>query len=243
MARHSVDGGGRAGGSASEDAIDSVRILLADSQSLFCDALRAVLEREPDLAVVGEARNGPEALALVERSQPDIVLLDAELADNGLGHACTTILEHSSRTRVLVLTSKESPDELIEALEGEASGYLTKECPISELIDAMRAVNRGQTLIPSNMIGELVARLFRRKRKQGGALQRVSRLTPREKAVLALLADGADNETIARTLVISPETARTHIQNILTKLGVHSRLEAAVFVRQNGILDELVTAQ
>jgi DNA-binding NarL/FixJ family response regulator len=143
---------------------------------------------------------------------------------------------------VLVLGSNEDYRRLVDLLDAGASGYLTKEAPLADLIHATRAVHHGDTLVPPRMLGPLLTGLLRRRKEQDRAYDRVARLTRREREVLALLAEGADNEGIARVLVISPQTARTHIQNIFGKLSVHSRLEAAAFVTQNGIFPDLVTA-
>jgi DNA-binding NarL/FixJ family response regulator len=218
----------------------TMRILLADEQSLFREAVRVVLESQPDIEVVAEARDGIQAVAQVEETHPDVALLDINLPNCDGIRATAMIKERFPDCKVLVLTGEEDQETLVEALEAGASGYLTKECPLSELMEATRAVHRGETLIPSRMLGSLLSRLIRRRREQDEALQRISRLTKREREVLAFLAEGRDNDGIAQALVISPETARTHIQNVLGKLGVHSRLEAAAFVIQNGILEDLV---
>jgi DNA-binding NarL/FixJ family response regulator len=139
----------------------------------------------------------------------------------------------------VVLSDAEDEQTLISAIEAGADGFITKGCPLSELIDAARAVHRGETLVPPRMLGALLQRLIRRRREQDVAIRRVSRLTPRERQVLALLAEGANNDGIAQSLVISPETARTHVQHVLSKLEMHSRLAVAAFVVSNGILDEL----
>jgi DNA-binding NarL/FixJ family response regulator len=222
------------------DGEATMRILLADEQSLFREAVRVVLESQPDIEVVAEARDGIQAVAEVEATRPDVALLDINLPNCDGIRATAMIKERFPDCKVLVLTGEEDQETLVEALEAGASGYLTKECPLSELMEATRAVHRGETLIPSRMLGSLLSRLIRRRREQDEALQRISRLTKREREVLAFLAEGRDNDGIAQALVISPETARTHIQNVLGKLGVHSRLEAAAFVIQNGILEDLV---
>jgi DNA-binding NarL/FixJ family response regulator len=124
-------------------------------------------------------------------------------------------------------------------MEAGADGFMTKGRPLAELIDATGAVHRGETLVPPRMLGALLQRLIRRRRDQDAAVRRVGRLTPRERQVLALLAEGANNDGIAQSLVISPETARTHVQHVLSKLEMHSRLAVAAFVVSNGLLDEL----
>jgi len=219
-----------------------IRILLADQHALFREALRTGLESESDLQVVGEARNGPEAVAEAERTVPGVAILDLDLPVTDGIRATVLIVERTPNCRVLVLGPTDDYRRLVEALDAGASGFLTKEAPLADLIQATRVVHGGDTLIPPRMLGPLLTNLLRRKKDQDRAHDRIARLTRREREVLALLADGADNEDIARVLVISPQTARTHIQNILGKLAVHSRLEAAAFVMQNGIGTDLVMA-
>jgi DNA-binding NarL/FixJ family response regulator len=217
-----------------------VRILLADAHSLFREAVKAVLDGENNLEVIAEAKDGVEAVTLAIQSQPDVALVDANLPNGDGIKATQMIKERVPDARVVVLADDEDQETLVGAVEAGANGYLTKESPLADLIDATRAIYAGETLIPRAMLGPLLARLIRRRKDQDHALKRMSRLTHREKEVLALLAGGADNDAIAEALVISPQTARTHIQNILGKLGVHSRLEAAAFVITNRLSDDLI---
>jgi len=219
-----------------------IRVLLADEQSLFRDAVKVVLSSESDLVVVGEAGDGIQAVAEAERVQPDIALLDSGLPNCDGIRATQQISLKVPDCRVIVFSAQEDEQVLVQALEAGASGYLSKGAPLADLIEATRAVHRGEALIPPRMLGALLQRLILRRRERDDALKRMAKLTRREREVLALLAQGADNDAIAQELVISPETARTHIQNVLGKLGVHSRLEAAAFVTQNGILDDLAGA-
>ena len=220
----------------------SVRILLAVGQSLFRDAVKLVLEEEPDFEVVAVAPDGLQAVAEAERTRPDVALVDTNLP-NGNGIRATLLIKANvPDCKVLVLSSEEDQQLLAAAVEAGASGYLTNGCPIAELIDATRSIYLGDTLIPPRMLGALLTSLFHQRREKDESLRRISRLTRREREVLALLADGADNDAIARALVISPQTARTHIQNLLSKLGVHSRLEAAAFARHNAIIRQLLGA-
>lgn len=219
-----------------------IRLLIADEQSLFREAVKAVLEREPDIEVVGEFGDGLQAVAAAQVTQPDVAIVNAGLP-NGDGYRVTTMLRSLvPECRVLVLSGNEEERDLIAAFEAGANGYLTKTSPLAELVHATRAIHDGETLVPPRMLGTLITRLTRRRTEQDEALRSISRLTRREREVLALLSEGADNDGIAQALVISPQTARTHIQNVLGKLGVHSRLEAAAFVRQNGIVEDLVMA-
>jgi DNA-binding NarL/FixJ family response regulator len=218
---------------------ETIRILLADRQSLFREAIRTGLEAEADLRVVGQARDGPEAVAEAGRTSPDVAIVDITLP--GGPRTCAHIRERVPRCRVLVLGTDEDYRSLIDVLDEGATGYLTKEAPLSELVVATRALHRGETVVPTRMLGPLISALLGRRKERDAAHHRISQLTRREREVLALLSEGADNDGIARALVISPQTARTHIQNILNKLSVHSRLEAAAFVAQNGVLPDLVT--
>ncbi len=216
-----------------------IRVLVADAHSLFREAMRAVLDNEADVRVVAEAEDGIEAISLAERRRPDVALLAVDLPNTDGIHATEAIRERVPACRVLVLTDEEDLGKLLEVLEAGASGYLTKRCPLAQFIASTRAIHGGEMIVPPRMLGGLLARLIAGQRERDTAVRQLSRLTPREREVLALLARGADNEAIAESLVISPETARTHVSNLLGKLEVHSRLQAAAFVTENGLLEEL----
>lgn len=220
-----------------------VRILLADGHSLFREALSTALTAEPDFHVVGEARDGLEAVAEAARTEPQVAVLDADLPNCDGVRAAGLIRDRLPDCRIVLVAAEEDPDVLAMAVEAGASGYLTKASPLTELVDAIRSVHRGDTLVPSRMLGSLLERLIRRRQEHDEALRRLSRLTAREREVLRLLAQGGDNDSIAQVLVISPQTARTHIQNVLVKLGVHSRLEAAALAIQNGLLGEMAGSE
>ncbi len=219
----------------------SIRILLADEQGLFLEAVRATLDREPDLQVVAEAEDGYQAIAKADESDPDVAILSANLPNCDGIRAASVIVQRVPGCSVLILSGAEETGarRVVDAVEAGASGYLTKDIPLADLIEATRALRRGEILIPDQMLVAFLGSFVRRWREVQEALRTVARLTRREKEVLALLAEGGNNEGIARALVISPDTARTHIQNILNKLHLHSRLEAAAFVRRTGILQEL----
>jgi len=217
-----------------------VRILIADEQSLFREAMRAIIDAEPDLHVVAEAGTGFQAVEAAVRTEPDVAILHAGLQG---GDSIRTIGLLRSRVPgcgVLILAGEEQHGTLAASVEAGASGFLTKGSPLADVLEAARAVARGETVIPPRMLGGLLSRLITRKRDRDVAQERLARLTHREREVLSLLARGADNETIGAALVISPQTARTHIQNILNKLGVHSRLEATAFAFRNGPFEDLV---
>lgn len=224
------------------DTTDQIRVMLADQHALFREAVRKVLESEAEILVVAEARDGGEAISEAERTLPHVAILDVDLPMSDGSQTTAAIKAAVPGCRVLVLSAREDYRGLVEVLDAGASGYITRESPLAQLIDATRAVHRGDTLVPPAMLGPLLNGLLRRKRDQDRAFERIARLTVREREVLALLAEGFDNDAIARTLVISPQTARTHIQNILGKLEVHSRLEAAAFVTHSGMLANLMRA-
>lgn len=220
-----------------------VRILLVDGQSLFREAVGGALDGEHDLQVVAETHDPIAAVHDVERTNPNVALLDGDLLDSDLTGVVGRIKAIAPDCKILVLTSDADVRPLIDALEAGASGYLTKDASIAQLIDATRSVSRGEIIIPPRMVGTLIASLMRKRGSQDESLERFSRLTRREREVLALLADGCDKDAIASALVISPQTARTHVQNILAKLNVHSRLEAAAFARRQPVLQELTESQ
>jgi DNA-binding NarL/FixJ family response regulator len=214
-----------------------VSMLVADDHALFREAVRAALSVEPGLEIVAEARDGRETIAEALRTRPQIALIDATLSNYDAIRATALIVQELPDCRVIVLSDTEDEKILVRAVEAGASGFLTKASPLTTLVDAVKRVDAGETLIPSEMLGGLLARLVNRRQLQRNAVRMMVRLTRREKEVLGLLAAGADNQAIGRALVMSPQTARTHIQNILGKLEVHSRLEAAAFVVRNGLQD------
>jgi DNA-binding NarL/FixJ family response regulator len=213
-----------------------VRVLLADAHSLFLEALSSALAEQADLMVIGMARNGPQAIAVASRTEPQVAVIDADLPGGDGARVSRLIRERATACRILVLAAGEDPEALADAVEAGASGYITKAGPLTELVEAIRSVHRGDTVVPAPMLGSLLDRLLQRRRQQDEAARRISKLTPREREVLLMLAQGGDNGSIARALVISPQTARTHIQNLLVKLGVHSRLGAVAMAVQMGLL-------
>jgi DNA-binding NarL/FixJ family response regulator len=218
----------------------TVRIVLATEQILLRDAMRSVMEIEPDLEMSGEASDGYHAVKECERTCPDVLILDGHLRNWDAVRTTAIVRDRVPRCRVLILSNRDDHSSLLRALEAGARGYLSKDSALDELIGAARAIHSGRTLVPAHMLGPLLSTLINSKREREEAILKLFRLTQREREVLAILTDGGDNTTIAGTLVISPRTAKTHIQSVLTKLGVHSRLEAAAFVRRNGLRADLM---
>jgi DNA-binding NarL/FixJ family response regulator len=211
----------------------TVKIVLAAEHTLFRQALSSYLEGQPDLSLVAEAQDGAQAIEVAERTQPDLVVLEADMPlCTGL-RATSIIRERIPHVRVIVV-GDEDVDTLVEAFQAGASGYLTKTSPLVEFVRATRAVYDGETIVPSGMLGPLLSVLVSRRREHAQAVSRMAKLTQREREVLALITEGADNDAIARALVISPQTAKTHVHSVLSKLRVHSRLEAAALARRTG---------
>jgi two-component system, NarL family, nitrate/nitrite response regulator NarL len=220
---------------------NDLTILLGDRHPLFLEAVRSVLEREAGLRVVATAGEGNGAVAEAGRHRPHVALLSANLVD-GDRSVTSRIRGGVPTCRVLIFAGARDDVALATAIEAGASGYLPQECPLADVVAAIHAVHRGDMLVPPNMLGDLIERLSGRRNDREHARHVLSALTRREAEVLTLLARGADNEAMAERLFISPQTARTHVQNVLAKLGVHSRLEATAFVNRNGLLEELEAA-
>ncbi|HEU0303124.1 MAG TPA: response regulator transcription factor [Gaiellaceae bacterium] len=221
---------------------EKTRVFVAMENRLYGEMLREGIEREPDLVVVGEAADADSAVASAAESGAAVVLISSGLPGFAGGSASCSLRDHAPDSKVIVLADERDQRVLAEGLGCGASGYLTKDCSLAEVVDAVRGVARGDVLVPPAMLGPLLADLLERKQNHEEALLRLSRLSMRERQVLALVARGKKTAEIADILVISPETARTHVQNILTKLGVHSRLEAASFVIEHGLVAHLEEA-
>lgn len=221
------------------------RIVVADDHPLFRGALKWIVSVQPDLEVVGEAADGREALELCRRLRPDLVLMDLQMPKmNGI-EATRAIKEECSQTIVLMLTALEDPDHLSEAIEAGASGYVLKHAENSQIIDAIRRVLREEH--PLNQ--ELAMRLLRRMLDDASeknptypaslegqsTLPPAHGLTPREVEVLKLLARGQTNRQIAQSLLISDSTVKKHVRQLLTKLEVSDRTQAAVRAIQLGL--------
>lgn len=203
-------------------------LVLAETQALFRSALRSALALTGDVDVVAEAADRASTLTAIELHEPDALLLDTKMHD----HRCIlqSVRGRQLRTRVIVLAPSSDSYLLMQSLEAGAHGFLSKEQPLSALVHATRVVLRGETFVPPGMLGGLLHDLIERRRIERDQATRLERLTKRERQVLDLLVAGYDHESLAAHLVISPPTARSHIQNLLRKLEVHSRLEAVALV-------------
>ncbi len=214
----------------------SVRVLLADDQSLVRAGFRLVLESHADIEVVGEASNGEEAVHGVRRFEPDVVLMDIRMPRLD-GIAATRAITAAHPTRVLVLTTYDLDEYVYDALQAGASGFLLKDTPPEQLADGIRAVADGEALLAPTVTRRLIEEFARfgpqQRRTQPSALDE---LTPRELEVLRLLARGLSNAEIAETLVLGDTTVKTHVAHVLGKLGLRDRVQAVVLAYESGLV-------
>ena len=203
-----------------------IRVLLADDHPVVREGLRGMLASEPDIEVVGEAGSGPEAVALAGRLRPDVVLMDLRMP-GGDGVDATRRL---AGTTVVVLTTYDSDADILRAVEAGAAGYLLKDTPRAVLADSVRAAARGETVLAPTVAGRLLGRM-RADRAEPG-----ERLTARETEVLALVARGLTNAAIARRLILSEATVKTHLLRACGKLGVSGRTAAVTRAIETGAL-------
>jgi DNA-binding NarL/FixJ family response regulator len=222
-----------------EDVRGPTRLAIVDDHELARESLQNMLADEPDIEIVGEAANGRQALLLCSRLRPDLILMDVRMPEmDGLA-ATEEIKERYPETSVMMLTMHENPDYLLEALKAGAAGYVLKDAPQDDIIEAVRRVRNGE----SPLDPELAARLLRRLASEGemrrgtrGPHDAVESLTPRELEVLGLMKLGRTNRQIAADLVISLGTAKNHVEHIISKLGVSDRTQAVVKALELGIL-------
>ncbi|MGH3006509.1 MAG: response regulator [Gaiellaceae bacterium] len=215
--------------------LEELRVLLVDDHDLFRTGLRTLLE-EQGLQVVGEAENGQVALRLVGELAPDVVIMDLNMP--GLTGVETTrrITGASPLTRVVVLTISVEDDDVMNAVMAGACGYLLKDSSIDQLIAGIRAAAEGESLISPQIAAKLLQRLRAQTTDTGAAATILAELSDRELEVLRLIANGKDNAEIARELFISPKTVKNHISNILMKLQIDNRIQAAVYAVRSGIV-------
>jgi DNA-binding NarL/FixJ family response regulator len=213
-----------------------IRVLLADDQALFREGLRTLLSAHPAVTVIAEASNGEEAIALMERSTPDVVLMDLRMPVLDGIQATVRMRDRWPAIPVLVLTTFDDDASLFGALRAGAAGYLLKDVSSETLLSAVTAAARGEAFLQSTVTGRVVA-AFARLMESGGpkAEALVLPLSPREREIVSLLGTGASNKEIADRLYLAEGTIKNHVTNILTKLDVRDRTQAALRARQLGL--------
>lgn len=209
----------------------SVRVLVVDDEPVVRAGVRALLAEAADVAVVGEAEDGGQAVDEAARCQPDVVLIDLRLPALDRAEVIRRIVAARPATAVVALTRPDAEGEVLPAVQAGAVGCVFKTATGSELVDAVRRVARGEIWLPPRLVRSLLDRV----RPRSAALA-VERLTRREEEVLVLLARGASNRRIAGELGVAEITVRTHVGHILGKLGVSNRVEATLYALQNGLV-------
>lgn len=205
-----------------------LRLLIAEDHALVRDGLRAWLETQPDFELVAEAADGPEAIRLGLALQPDVALIDLLLPGADGVAVCRALAEGSPATRLVVLTSSEAEAPVIEAMKAGALGYLSKAMGAAELLEAVRLAAAGETVLSSRAQAALARPL------RSGKPAQV--LSPRELDVLALLAEGLSNVEIGQRLGIGESTVKTHVSNVLGKLALSDRTQAAIYAWRQGLV-------
>lgn len=213
-----------------------IKILLADDQALFRDGLRVLLSTQPDFEVVGEAGTGEEALRLAARLRPDIVLMDMRMPVLGGVEATRRLRETQPHCRVIVLTTFDEDELVFEGLRAGAVGYLLKAVSTPRLLEAIRTVARGESILEPSVTAKVVAEFTRLANRVSQPQAVVNPLSEREMEVLRLVVTGATNRQIAATLFIAEGTVRNHLTNILAKLEVGDRTQAAVKAKELGLV-------
>ena len=207
-----------------------MRVLIVEDHRMVAEAFSEIIDQQDDMEVVGYAATVEEARRVAQTAAPDVVLMDFRLRDGDGVAATIAIKEDRPETQVVMVTSALSDAVLIPALEAGCLGFLTKDRPIGEVLAAVRSAAAGESTISPDMLVRLLPRL--RPMRKGVAEE----LTPRELEVLQMLAEGHSTQTIANTLVLSSKTIRNHVQSILEKLGVHSKLEAVSTAARRGLI-------
>lgn len=221
-----------------------IRLMLVDDQSLFREALRTLLALQSDFEIVAEAENGERAVALAKAHQPDVILMDLRMPVMGGVEATRNVLADTPEARVVVLTTFEEDEEIFAAMRAGALGYLLKACSAEKLCRAVRAAAQGTSVLEPTVAARMMAELNRLTTNGGAraapavemAERMVEPLSERELAVLKLLAGGCSNKEIGARLNIAEGTVKNHMTNVLGKMGVLDRTQAALKAREWGLI-------
>jgi len=216
--------------------MDKISLLLADDHTVVREGTRELLEREPDMKVVGEAGDGEQAVRLVSELQPDVVIMDIAMPKLSGIEATRQIKTLCPSTAVLVLTAYDNDQYVFALLEAGAAGYLLKDVRSQELINAIRAVNAGESVLHPAITRKVINRFAFRAKEPKPEEKKLDQLTEREMEVLKLAAKGMTNKDIAHHLTLSTRTVHTHLSNIFSKMQVGSRTEAILFALKEGRL-------
>jgi DNA-binding NarL/FixJ family response regulator len=218
--------------------VSPTRIVVVDDQEVVRAAFGALLDTQPDFAVVGAAADGAHAVRVCREQCPDVVLMDVRMPVMDGIEATRRILAEGgeNRPRVLILTTFDLDEHVYDALEAGASGFLLKEVTAEHLFDAVRVIAAGEALLAPTVTRRLVAAFAKLRTRRQQPPAALASLTPRETEVLLLIAEGLSNPEIAARLVVGEQTVKTHVSRVLTKLGLRDRTQAVVLVYESGLI-------
>jgi len=214
----------------------SIRVVIADDQSMVRAGFRSLLQAEPDIDVVAEAADGEQAISAVRRFKPDVALMDIRMPNVDGLEATRRIVEDGSATRILILTTFDLDEYVYEGLRAGASGFLLKDASPEQLIAAIHVITEGEAVLAPSVTRRVVEAFARLPAPQDDLQAALGTLTTREREVLKLLATGRSNSELAETLVVSEATAKTHVRNVLAKLDLRDRVHAVVFAYECGLV-------
>ena len=214
----------------------SIRVVIADDQSMVRAGFRSLLQAEPDIDVVAEAADGEQAISAVRRFKPDVALLDIRMPNLDGLETTRRIVEDGSATRILILTTFDLDEYVYEGLRAGASGFLLKDASPEQLIAAIHVITEGEAVLAPSVTRRVVEAFARLPAPQDDLQAALGTLTTREREVLKLLATGRSNSELAETLVVSEATAKTHVRNVLAKLDLRDRVHAVVFAYECGLV-------
>lgn len=216
---------------------EKIKVLIADDHRVVRQGLRTFLELHDDIEVVGEAGDGAAAVEMVHRLRPDIVLMDLVMPQLDGIEATRQVRSLACGTQVIALTSFTEDDKVFPAIQAGASSYLLKDVSPDDLVEAIRAVHRGEARLHPNIARKLMEQVARQAGPAARSDRSIESLTERERAVVRLVARGESNQGIAGELVISEKTVKTHVSNILSKLDLQDRTQLAIFAFKHGLID------
>jgi DNA-binding NarL/FixJ family response regulator len=216
----------------------SIRILIADDQSLVRTGFRMILDAEPDLDVVGEAVDGREAVDKAKAAKPDVILMDIRMPELDGIEATRRIIADAGEEapKILMLTTFDLNEYVYEALRAGASGFLLKDVPAEQLADGVRVVAAGEALLAPSVTRRLLAEFAQVRPRDAAPPPGFEELTPRELEVFSLIARGLSNAEVAQELIVSETTVKTHVARVLMKLGLRDRIQAVVLAYESGII-------
>ena len=219
-----------------DESAQAIRILIVEDHPIVAEGLSSLLEAYPEITVTGVATSVAEVIPAIERATPDVAVIDYHLPDGNAYDVVDRIRSRSPATAIVLMTADDTDEPLRAFIEVAASGYLIKSASAEEILEVIRASAVGETCVPAGILTRTM-NLYRAGAEQRARQEMLDSLTSRERQILALMAQGADNRAVAGRLHITYATVRTHVRSILLKLGARSRLEAVAKARESGFRD------